>query len=367
MYLKLPYALTIAAFTLIAQAAYAGEIFPRIVVTVAPITPYVNAVLGNAGKAENLLRPGQDAHDFSMTLKQAEMLDKADIIIVPDMAMSPFLQRTLARKKNLRVIELTALKGAEPLPYAPSNPWLETMKANATVAGSRGKAKDAHTHDHEAHGHDAHDHDEHDAHASEVKAAPEVHDNHDHHAVATDPHIWLDPERMAAIALPLAQAISADYPALRPELTTNAQALRSHLLREVTPALRTMLAKPARTQSAVERPIIPFITYHAAYQYFLSRFGLAHYGEITTRPEETMGAKTSATLLSGAKTLHVRCLIGEHTGGLMGPIAKAAGARMVLLSPEQLAPTSNKDSKDWIKNDYDRFLYHSAKTFAECL
>jgi ABC-type Zn2+ transport system substrate-binding protein/surface adhesin len=110
-----------------------------------------------------------------------------------------------------------------------------------------------------------------------------------------------------------------------------------------------------------------FITYHAAYQYFLARFNLAHYGEITKRPEEAMGAKTIAGILSGAENLHIRCLIGEQKNVLMVNIAKSSGANIVILSPEQIPQRADVDALDWIKNDYDRVLYVTAKAFSKCL
>ncbi|MDX2095903.1 MAG: zinc ABC transporter substrate-binding protein [Alphaproteobacteria bacterium] len=337
MRLLFPYAATIAAMLLSAQAASAGGLFPKVVVTVAPLKPYVDEILHGHGEAKNLLRPGQDAHRFALTLQQAQMLDDADIVVVPDLAMSPFLQRLLSGRKNLRVVELSALNGAQPLPYARENPWL----ARAKAAGKK-------------------PHDEHDAH--------DAHDEHEHDAATgNDPHLWLDPERMAALAPPLAAAIAAHAPEARTALAANAQQLAAHLRREVIPALREMLARPAATSSAVARPEIPFLTYHAAYQYFLTRFGLTHYGEITQRPEESMGAKTMAGMLNTATTLHVRCLIGEQKNVLMTSIAKSTGARLVILSPEQTVARNAVDALDWMKNDYDRFLYATAKAFAECL
>jgi ABC-type Zn2+ transport system substrate-binding protein/surface adhesin len=153
------YAVTIAAILLTAQAASAAGLFPKVVVTVAPLKPYVDEILAGHGEAQNLLRPGQDAHSFALTLPQAKMLDEADVIIVPDLAMSPFLARLLATKKKLHVVELTALKGAHPLPYASDNPWLEAAKeaAEKKAATKHGQADenadaDAH-HEHDDHNH----------------------------------------------------------------------------------------------------------------------------------------------------------------------------------------------------------------------
>jgi len=307
-------------------------------VTVAPLKPYVDEVLRGHGESQSLLRPGQGAHDFALAPTQAAMLNDADIVIVPDLDMSPMLKRLLAKKKNVTVIELSSLEGANPMPYPEANPWLDALKTK------------------------------------EAKEAPKHHeDNHDHahhgddKKPINDPHLWLDPERMAAISLHLAHAIAEASPEARPTLDHNARQLSVHLRNEVIPALRTLLDRTPRTLDAVGKDQIPFITYHAAYQYFLSRFGLTHHGEITKRPQEMRGAKTSAAVLRGAENIRVRCLIGEEKNNLMQRIATLTEARIIILSPEQLVDRKDLDALDWIKSDYDRFIYKTAKTFANCL
>lgn len=51
----------------------------------------------------------------------------------------------------------------------------------------------------------------------------------------------------------------------------------------------------------------------------------------------------------------------------MTTIADNSGARIVLLSPEQLPTRKDVDALDWIGSDYDRLLYVTAKAFGECL
>ncbi len=334
-----PLLATIAAILMVSQAAIAGGLFPKILVSVPTLAPYTDEILRGLGTSQSLLRAGQDPHSFALSPTQARALDEADIIIVPDLKMNPVLAGMIAKKKHLRVIELSALAGAEPLPYASENPWLERMKQQSNPPAKNNtktkKALDTHAHDH----------------------APAM----------VDPHIWLDPERMAALAPALADAIAETAPEARTLLAANAKNLALHLRNEVLPPLRAMLAATFRRTNALDQPEIPFITYHAAYQYFLARFNLAHHGEITTRPEEMMGAATTATLLTGAEKIRVRCLIGEQETLLMTRIAKASGARIVLLSPEQRVDRAQVDALDWLKNDYDRLLYKTAKTFADCL
>jgi ABC-type Zn2+ transport system substrate-binding protein/surface adhesin len=244
-------------------------------------------------------------------------------------------------------MELSKLEGADALPYTNENPWLTKMKQLPTAA-----VKHTNTHTPKPINVEK-------PKPGEATAKPDE--------VLIDPHLWLDPERMAAIALPLASEIAGKVPHARHELMANARYLSTHLRRDVIPAMRDLLSKPSSTISAVNRPEIPFITYHAAYQYFMGRFKLAHYGEITSRPELKMGASSTATMLSGAESLHIHCLIGEEKDVLMTRIAKSSGARIVLLSPEQIPERKNVDALGWIENDYDRLLYVTAKAFSGCL
>jgi zinc transport system substrate-binding protein len=338
---------------LVAQAAIAGEVFPSVLVAPSPLKPYVDELLRGHASAHSLLNPGQDAHHFALSPSQAAQLDKADVLVVANLAMSPSLQK-LASKKKLRVIDLSSLPGADPLPYAKENPWLTAQKANDKTI--KEGAHSDHDHDHD------HDHN-HNDHASKPKGKKQALTP----SPAIDPHLWLDPIRMATLAAPLADELGKSAPEALAEMKINAATLARHLREEVTPNIIAMLGATPRTTNTMTRPEIPFITYHAAYQYFTDRFGLEHYGELTQRPEELMGAKTAKQLMERAEKIRVRCLIGEQENRLMQMIAQRSGAKIVLLSPEQLPTSRAVDTPPWVKNEYDRFLYHTAATFAQCL
>lgn len=338
--------ITIAAIGLFSQAANAGTLFPRVVVVTAPLKPYVDEILKGVGESQSLLRPGQDPHSFGFSGSQAEMLEQADVLIVPSLAINPYLVKLAAKctqTKHCQVIELTKLAGAEPLTYPVQNPLLAPLK-KADVK------EEGHDHDNDA-----------------VAPEKEVKKDSKPAKPLEDPHLWLDPERMAAIATPLAQAMGNSAPEHRPTLLSNAQKLAFHLRQEVMPELRGMLSKPPTEENGMGQKEIPFITYHAAYYYFLARFGLQSYGELTMRPEELLGAKTVAGVMTKLEQSRVRCMIGEQPTTMMTRAAKSANAKLVILSPEQLPERGQMDAVDWIRNDYDRFLYVTAKAFAGCL
>jgi zinc transport system substrate-binding protein len=282
------------------QAAFAGPVFPKVLVVVNPLVPYVDEILHGVGNAQSLLRTGQEPHTFTLSPAQARLLAEAEILITPDRSLNPVLDRLTTRNKKLRVIELRTLSGADPLPYPPGNPWIDRVK----------KA-----------GHDTEDdekpHGEHHTLGKPIKRDP---------VAKNDPHFWLDPERMAAIAEPLAAALAEAAPEHRTALISNAKTLSTHLRRDVMPAMRALLAAPQPHAILGEKPAIPFITYHAAYHYFLTRFDMADDGAVTLRPEDYLGAKTLDDLLMAASKQPIRCLIAEDDSPLVRRVAKAASA-----------------------------------------
>lgn len=340
---KIPYGLTIAALLLVAQAAFAGAGGLRVVAVPAPLVPYLGEILRGQGKAESLLKPNQDMHDFALAPSQGAMLEHADILVVPDKHLTPWLMGMAARHKGLRVIALSELEGANPLPLPTENPWISALQSpagkpaapmlSAAKAGAKTEAK------------------------TESKPA----------ALTIDPHLWLDPERMAAMAAPLAEAMATAAPEATVDLRANAATLAQHLRQEVIPALQPMLSATPRTRNALDLPEIPYLTDHAAYRYFYARFGLHDDGALTLMPEDHQGARSLLKTLQQARKQPVRCLIGEQQTSLSKQVAALTGARFVLLQPEQLLEEPTLDARDWMKNDYDRLLYRIAKGFAGCL
>lgn len=322
------YGVVIALFLASTQAAFAGQLNPKVVVTTPPLQPYVDTLLRGIGASQSLLRPGQDAHTFTISPSQRRMLAEADAIVIPDRQMNIVLDKMLAEeeKRGAKIIVLTQMKAARALPYPKKNPWLE-------LAG------------HEDDG---------DAHADDTKAG-------------FDPHVWLDPERMAALAMPVAEAIAVAAPSHRETLRANAEDVKFHLREEVIPALNGIFAAAPRHDSMSARPQIPFITYHAAYQYFLKRFEIEPMGQVMLRPENYVGAKSLHDVVAGAGKLSIRCVISETDSSLVQRIAKASGAKIVTLSPETVYSDEEVPHADWARNGYDRLLLKTATSFAGCL
>lgn len=290
----------IAATMLYVQAASAAPL--KVIAVPEPLVPYTAAILGEAGSVEPLLNKAQDPHHFALSPSQARKLAQADMLLLPDAHLNPTLTSLAARYPSLKIVTLSSLKGAQPLPYNSNNAWLglTTQKAE---------------------GH--------------------------------DPHLWLDPMRMAALAPALAETLDSTNPAL----ARNAQALATHLTQVTTPRLQALLPK--------QETLPAFITAHDSYQYFYARMGLPHPGYIAHGTEEYSGAKTVNLMLNAAKTHRLRCIITESPSRLSTQLAEISGARIIRLSPEMLP--KDQQLPAWATQGYDGFLYHIAQQFSACL
>ena len=370
------YLTVIAAILATAQAASASHTRLNVAVAISPVTPYIAAILGDAGDAHNLLHPGQEAHEFSLSPSQIQLLEQADVLVIPDLSMSPMLTRLLKNYPKIKVIELSKLQGADALTYVSENPWLEKHKTHdAESAESQTPNTDAlypkklpGLDEKYPIGHDdtATSHTDNPLYTKKLAGFDEK-PHKPTPPLITDPHLWLDPERMAAMAQPMAEAFGTVDPANRNAYTANAQREAAHLRQEVLPGMQTLLTPTHEPVAPDSKPPVPFITYHAAYQYFLQRFSLPHTGEIFAHPEDYMGAKTMTQLLESAKVNRIRCIIGEADTPMVQRIAKASGARVVVLSPEQLPVEKGAPKLGWVKNGYDQLLYDTAQQFGKCL
>lgn len=309
------FAATIYAIMCFAQAASAGTVHAKVVVVHPPLFPLVVDIMRGSGSPELLLKPGQDSHHFQLSPSQAGMLANADIIIIADRGLSPSLTKSIQARvdKGATLIALTELRGADALPYRTQNHFTA---------------------------------------ASESKTG------------FIDPHLWLDPIRMAAVVGSLAARMGQTNMAYDATYRTNAEMLSLHLRNEVDNGVRTILQAHKASST---KDMIAYITYHDAYQYFEKRYGLAPQGYLTQRPEEYIGAKAMKSLMEAARKTRVRCLIAESHSPLAKRFSIYTQSKTVILSPERLYSAKDAPSASWVRNDYDRLLAKTAHAFSDCI
>jgi len=328
---------TLYATAAFAQAASAQTPMQKVLVFPAPILPIVEAVTQGVATPQSLSNSRTDAHTMLVTHSMAQALAEADVIVVADRGMSTALMRAIAKRapKDVAVIALTELAGAEPAPYGSTNSYTEHVSLEDAPSVWKPSAFD------------------------KPKKVAHVHDGG-----SIDPHIWLDPIRMAAVAHSLAEALAELQPGYADTFRYNADQLALHLENEVDPAIRTMLVQASAHDKDGE---IPYITYHDAFRYFSQRYDLSPTGYITQRPEEYVGAASMKALIEASKSTKVRCLITESESSLAKRIATRTEAKIIPLNVERVYSAKEGATAPWIRNDYDRLLAKVAETFAQCM
>jgi zinc transport system substrate-binding protein len=139
----------------------------------------------------------------------------------------------------------------------------------------------------EPNGHEHHEGEtpeEHAKHADEDAGAHEDHDEHAHNVGAPDPHVWMDPERMATIVDEITDELVRTDPSGTNTFETNAATVKAALV-----ALDTELA--ARSQAWTKRTIV---TFHGSMSYFAKKYNLT----IAAVVEPIAGKEPTATYLA---------------------------------------------------------------------
>lgn len=152
----------------------------------------------------------------------------------------------------------------------------------------------------------------------------------------TDPHLWLDPMRLAAIADEVADRFAALDPAHRADYLDNAAALRDRLT--------ALDAEYAQGLAECRRREI--VVSHAAFGYLADRYDLRQVAVTGLSPETEPNPGRLAEVISqaqryGATTIFFEVLVSPDVAEL---IAAQVGARTAVLDPiEGLSPASGDD------------------------
>ena len=167
-----------------------------------------------------------------------------------------------------------------------------------------------------------------------------------------DPHAWLDPENGRIWLSLIAEQLAVLDPDNAGRYRVNAAAGRAALAR-LTGEIETLLA-PVKDR--------PYVTYHDAYQYFESRFGLAPVGAVSLGDA---GDPSPARLVMLARKMHennVACAFSEpqFDDGLLRAAAGGAALKIAVLDPMGGALTPGVSL-------YPDLLRAMARAFADCL
>ncbi len=172
-----------------------------------------------------------------------------------------------------------------------------------------------------------------------TQAAPEGDDHADDHADDAhnaDPHVWLDPTRLAAIADRVAQRLAEIDPEHAPAYRERAAALNADL-----DALDKEYAERLKTCARRE-----LITSHAAFGYLAQRYGLTQIPVSGLSPESEASPARMAEVADlarskGATTIFFETLVSPKVAQAL---ADEVGAKTAVLDPiEGLDPNAGTD------------------------
>lgn len=289
------------------QAA-ADDDRPEVLASIYPLQFVAEQVAGELAVVGSITPVGVEPHDLELAPAQVRGLDGADVVVYVS-GFQPAVDDAVAARAVGTVIDAVDALGLEP--------------------EGEHEHDDDEAHDDAAHDDDAHDDD--DAHAG-----------HDH---AGDPHFWLDPQLLAGLADPVADALG--------ELDPDNAATYSANAARLTAELEEIDAEYAVGLASCERSVV--VVSHEAYGYLTERFGLTQVGLSGLDPEGEP---------SPARLREIRAAIAKHdvttvfTESLVNPkaaevLAADLGLETALLDPIEAQVDPEADYRDVMRANLD--------------
>lgn len=264
---------------------------PAVIATTSIWADVTSQVACGEVQVDTLIPIGTDAHEFEPTVQEADELRDAALVVANGLGLEEGLTDTLdaAEQDGVTVVEV--------------GPELDP------IAGGDDHAEDEAGHsEEEAHSEDEAEHSEEAAH-SEDDAAHSEEEGHDH-GDGDDPHVWMDPERVAMAVPVIAEALEQvdGLPVDAEQLQTCAD--------EYVAELTDLSDEMASTLGALEGSQRHLVTNHEALGYLADRFDLEVIGAVIPSTS-TLGETNVRDLDELARTMQdegVTRIFGEVTG-----------------------------------------------------
>lgn len=274
-----------------------------------PLEFVADRIGGDRVSVNGLAPPGVDAHDLELTPAQVAEVADADLVIyLTD--FQPAVDDAIDTHASER-----AFDAAE----------VVTLLDAPEGGHSHGHEDDEHGHGHE----DEHGHDDDHGHGHED-------DDHGHDHGDEDPHVWLDPQRLATIADELSAAFAELDPDHADEFITAAEQLTGQL-DELDAEYTAGLADCERREIVVS---------HAAFGYLADRYDLRQVAITGLTPEDEPSPQRLAAVIAeaeevGATTIFFEVLVSPAVAEV---IAAEVGAETAVLDPiEGLSPDATDE------------------------
>lgn len=293
----------------------AGSEQPRVRV-LAAFYPYwyvAQRVGGDRASVGLMTEPGVEPHDLELSPRQVAEIGEVDLVIYQK-GFQPAVDETVAQQAAEKQLDVNAALGRAPV---------------ADDHDHEGETAEEHAEHAEADAHDGETAEEHAEHADE--------DTHEHGDLATDPHIWLDPDLYSRVATATADALSRIDPAGSAEYQQRAAGLRADLV-TLDSEFRSGLGSCARRTVVVN---------HAAFGHLTERYGLEQVGINGLSPDaapspQHLNEVAEQIRSDGTTTVFTETLASPR---LAETLANEAGVRTATLDP--LEGLAREDSRDF--------------------
>ena len=273
-----------------ATPLWAESPVPRVAVSIKPLHSLVSGVMQGVGKPDLVVKSGGSPHGYVLRPSEAQLLSKAQLVVWVGHELESFLEKPLATLGH-KAMQLELSDELEPF----------------LLSVRQGGGWESHAHKHEGehmeddHGHEGHRH------------------------TKPDLHLWLDPAMAKRIVTLTAKALTELDPARQSQYQANAGQMNERL-DQLDMQLKEKLGSVKE---------VPYIVFHAAYQYFESAYGLNVVGSITLDPGRAPGAKKINEIHHKIKELNARCVFSEpqFESRLVATVIEGTNARTGVLDP----------------------------------
>ncbi len=271
-----------------------------------PLKYLTEQIGGELTSVTSLTPDGAEPHDLELSPASVDQLGKADAVVY---------------LKGFQSAVDEAIEHNAPKTVIDVAPAVQLVSVSDS-----GNHADDHDHDHET----DHDHDH------------KADHNHDHD-MSTDPHFWLDPERMSQAATLIGQALADADPKNAQTYTSNAANV-AHAMKDLGAELVSGTATCEHTT---------FVTAHTAFGYLADRTGLTQVGISGLDPDSSPSPArlqeiSELVKAQGVSTIFTEALIDPKVAETL---AKDLGIETAVLDPIESQVNPDEDYPAAMRNN----------------